>query len=205
MIDRIQWFGNGSFLIKGPPLIYINPWRVARGTFHADIILISHDNYDFCSIADIEKLRGPDTIILGNEAVQAHIPDCKVLRPWQSITVDQVSIKALPAYSVDSLRYPKEAGGLGFVISMNFYDIYYAGNTELIPEMEMIRPDVAILPICGHGSLSVTTAVQAAERLQPRWVIPCQWGEVGENATRLDAQALKSQVGAQAEVIILEN
>ena len=53
MIDRIQWLGHGSFFIQGPPLIYINPSRVTRRTFLADVILVGHAHQEHFSVADI--------------------------------------------------------------------------------------------------------------------------------------------------------
>lgn len=202
MIDKIQWLGYGSFVIQGPPLIYINPWRVVRSVFHADVILVGHHQYEFCSPADIAKLRGPETRIITNEAVAQEIEDCTIIRPLQSVTIDRAGIKAIPAYSTTDMRFPAEAGGLGFVISLNYYDIYYAGSTEVIPELELVKPDIAILPINGGGILSVEDAVEVVKMMRPRWVIPSHWGGVGENATLVDAQRFKDLVGGRAEVII---
>lgn len=204
MIDRIQWQGHGSFMIQGPPLIYINPWRVTRGEKPADIILVSHDHYDHFSIADIEKLRGPNTVVIGNEQVAREIEGCIVLRPWQSHSFERTCIKAVPAYSPNDFRHPPEDGGLGFVISLNFYDIYYAGDTQIIPEMDCIRPDIAILPIDGNGTLTVSDAVQVARRMRPRWVIPCNWGAPGSNATWLEAQMFANEIAGECEALLLE-
>src|SRR3972149_6208013 len=99
MIDKIQWLGHGGFIIQGPPLIYINPWRVVRSIYPADVILISHDHYDHCSLADIEKIRGSHTRVIGTERVAREIEGCAVLRAWQSMTAERASIKAVPAYS----------------------------------------------------------------------------------------------------------
>lgn len=203
MIDRIQWLGHGSFILQGPPLIYINPWRVARSVFHADVILITHNHYDHCSLADIEKLRGPHTIAIGNERVASEIGDCTVIRPWQSLTIDRACIKAIPAYSLDDWQHPKSDGGLGFVISINRYDIYYAGDTQLIPEMNQLHPDIAILPIDGKGTMNMEEATQAVRQLRPRWVIPSNWGNSAEGASRLDALTFKRQTDDMAEVILL--
>lgn len=202
MIDSIQWLGHGGVFIQGPPLIYINPWRVARHTFHADVILISHNHYDHCSLADIDKLRGPETVVIGNEQVAREVQDCKVLRPWQGFTIDRASIKAVPAYSPTSWQHPPEAGGLGFIISLNFFDIYYAGDTQMIPEMDRIRPDIAILPIDGNGTLTVSEAVEVVKQMRPRWVIPSNWGPLTEGASELDAMQFKREVGGRAEVIV---
>jgi L-ascorbate metabolism protein UlaG (beta-lactamase superfamily) len=203
MIDRIQWLGHGSFVIQGPPLIYINPWRVARSTFHADVILISHDHYDHCSLADIDKLRGPDTIIISNDKAAAEIEGCHVLRPWQSVSIDRACIKAVPAYSPNDLRHPQSDGGLGFIISVNYYDIYYAGDTQLIPEMACIRPDIAILPIDGNGTLGVEDAVEVVRQMRPRWTIPANWGNLAQGASKLEALSFQRQADGLTDVVLL--
>jgi L-ascorbate metabolism protein UlaG (beta-lactamase superfamily) len=203
MIDNIQWLGHGSFVVNGPPIIYINPWRVIQKAFHPDVILVGHDHYAHCSPADIDKLRGPDTIVVGNEAVAQSVENCAVLRPWQSITVGKASIKAVPAYSHDDNHHPKQAGGLGFIISLNFYDIYYAGDTQEIPEMELIRPDIAVLPIDGNGTMTITEAAEVVKKMKPRWVLPSNWDNSSDGTTQLDAQTFKNMVGNHAEVILL--
>ena len=202
MIDNIKWLGHGSFFIQGPPYIYLDPWRVVRTTFDADIILVSHDHYDHCSIADIEKLRGKETVIIGNEQVAEKIESTTIIRPWQSMTFDRINIKAIPAYAPDGVQHQEINGGLGFIISMNYYDIYYAGDTKLIPEMERISPDIVILPIDNRDTLSVKEAVEVVELLSPRWVIPSNWGSIGEGASIVDANEFKKQVGGRATVII---
>lgn len=202
MIDRIEWLGHGSFVIKGPPLIYINPWRIARSVFHADLILVSHNHYEHCSLADVEKLRGPDTVVIGNAGVAQEIPGCTVLRPWQSYTLDRANVKAVPAYSPHDMRHAPDDGGLGFVISLSYYDIYYAGDTQIIPEMDLIKPDIAILPIDGNGTLTVDEAATVVRHMRPRYTIPSNWGTAAEGATRVDALALKSLVADHTQVIL---
>ncbi|MEO8396574.1 MAG: MBL fold metallo-hydrolase, partial [Chloroflexota bacterium] len=120
MIDQIQWLGHSSFAILGDPLIYINPRRVTRIPRPADAILISNEHYEYCSTADIEKLRGPNTQIIASGRAAQMIENCTVLRPWQSISVGRACIKGIPAYSprLGSL----DEGGLGFVISVNYFD-----------------------------------------------------------------------------------
>ena len=203
ILNQIRWLGHGSFLIEGPPFIYIDPWRVRRGAFHADLILVSHEHYDHCSIADVARLRGEQTVVMGNETVTDHLPDVTIVRPWYSYTHDDASIKVLPAYSADGIEHPQQAGGLGFVISLHLYDIYYAGDTGLIPEMAMISPDIALLPIDGKGTLSVDDAVKAVDILRPKWVFPYNWGDLtGEGVSRQEALAFQREVGRDAQVIL---
>jgi L-ascorbate metabolism protein UlaG (beta-lactamase superfamily) len=204
MIDTIRWLGHGSFNLQGPPIIFINPWRVVRRVFHPDLILIGHDHYEHCSPADVAKLRGPDTLILTNEKVAEDIEGCTVLRPWQSLIVGKARITGIPAYSPDDMRHPPSAGGLGFVISLNLFDIYYAGDTGKIPEMGLIKPDIAILPIDNNGTLTIEEAAEVVKEMRPRWVIPGNVGSAVDGASMVDVQAFKKAVGHYAEVILPE-
>ena len=199
MIDQIQWLGHSSFAILGDPLIYINPWRVTRISRPADAILISHDHYEYCSLADIEKLRGPNTIIIASSQAAQQIDGSTVLRPWQSVSVGRACIKGIPAYS----RAGGD-GGLGFVISVNYFDIYYAGHTGVIPEMESLHPDIAILPIDGNGNMTASEAAQVAAQMRPKWVIPCNWGFNASGTNRVDAQIFARAIGDRAQVVLPE-
>ena len=220
----VTWINHATFLIQARglalitdpiyseiagPLGRIGPRRVhAPGIRFDDLpdlraVLLSHDHYDHCSLADIEKLRGPHTLVIGNERVAAEIGDCMVIRPWQCVTIDRVSVKAVPAYSPNHWRHPADEGGLGFVISANMYDIYYAGDTQRIPEMADIQPDIAILPIDGDGTMNAQEAAELVETMRPRWAIPSNWGTASEGASKAEALAFKEQAEGICEVCLL--
>ena len=203
MIDKIRWQGHSSFVIRGDPIIQIAPWRVVMEDTPPDVVLIGHDHYDHCSPADIEKIRGHKTVIIGNEAVGRVVRDTKVIRDWQSISIGKANINAVPAYSVRDPRHPRSDKGLGFVISMELFDIYYVGDSNIVPEMSVLRPDILLLPIDGYGRLSVDEALQLVTMLKPRWTIPYNWGRDGEEATSLDAQSFKTQATPISEVLLL--
>ena len=109
----------------------------------------------------------------------------------------------IPAYSPDDMRHPQSEKGLGFVISVDYYDIYYVGDSQIIPEMNLLHPDIILCPIDGYGRLSTSEAVKLVDMLKPRWVIPYNWGQSGEEATTRDAQDFKETIGGRAEVILL--
>lgn len=204
MIDQVQWLGHASFRIEGPPLIYINPWRVARTAFLADVILLSNDQYDHCSPADVEKLRGPDTIIIGNEhAAEVIGDDVVVLRPWQSMNLGAARITGVPAYTYTD-HHPVSKNEIGFVISIGYYDIYYAGCTDYVPELAHIRADLAILPLAaGEGTMSPDQIEEIAHTMSPSWIIPSHWGTM--NGTQYDVQALsRSMEASKAKVVQVE-
>ena len=203
MIDRIQWLGHGSFRIEGPPHIYVNPWRVARDSEPADVVLISNDQYDHCSLPDIEKLLTPDTVLLTNPAASEILGDrAMVLRPWQSFNVGAARITAVPAYTFSD-QNPVSNGAIGFVISIDYYDIYYAGSTDIVPELDHIEADVAIIPlVTGHGSLDLERSVALIDSVRAQWVLPSHWGTM--SGTHLDVQALERALDARANVVLPE-
>jgi L-ascorbate metabolism protein UlaG (beta-lactamase superfamily) len=202
MLERVQWFGHGSFAINSIPRIFINPRRIPRSVEPADLILLSHDHHDHFSPADVEKLCHDKTIVIGNARLARQFSRVQVLRPLHSLTLGRACVKAVPAYSPTDPRHPLEDGGLGFIISVNFFDIYYAGDTQIIPEMEGIKPDIALLPIDGRGTMSVSEAARLTRMIRPRWVIPYNWGSTVSGATRLDAQRLVVEVGNAASVVL---
>ena len=203
MIEKIFWQGHSSFLICAEPRIQIAPWRVIQDDSTPDIILVGHDHYDHCSLADIEKIRGDNTLIIGNEAVARVVAGAKVIRDWQSINLGKASVKGVPAYSVSDPRHPREDKGLGFLISLDYYDIYYVGDSNIVPEMSMLQPDILLLPIDGYGRMSVEEGLRLVTMLKPRWTIPYNWGGAGEEAPSLDAQSFKVRAAQHSEVLLL--
>lgn len=202
MIERIEWLGHASFRIQGFPLIYIDPWRVARNPFHADVILVTHDHYDHCSPADVEKLRGPGTVVISNPMAAKVLGETTILRPWQVMNIERACIKAVPAYNS---HHPQEFGGLGYVISLDHYDIYYTGDTDVIPEMSMIRPDILILPVGGRQTMTIEGAIESVRRLRPRWVIPSHWGSPAEGGSIVDVKAFAKGIDGLCELVMPEH
>ena len=200
MLDRIKWQGGGSFRIEGEPSIQIAPWRVARQAKLPDVILIGSDRYDHCSPADVAKLRGADTQIIGSQRVADVLDGATVLRAWQSIRVGKATITAVPAIAANSGDH---SATLGFRISLDMHDIYYVGDSAQTASSQVIRPDILMLPIGGgRGRMTLDEALRLVEMLKPRWAIPYNWGG-GSGATELDARSFQSRVGDGAEAILL--
>ena len=206
MIDQIHWIGHASFRIEGKPCIYIDPWRISDGSPLADVILITHDHYDHCSPSDIQKLMNSNTRIIVSESAAPALRDefqIEILRPWQSVNIDRVNIKAIPAYTFDDYHPPRR-GDVGFMISKDFYDIYYAGDTDFIPAMQRFGCDIAILPVSAkEGLMTVDNARRSVETLKPSYVIPSHYG-TPEGGNRIDAKALETAISDLAKVVWLD-
>jgi len=88
---------------------------------------------------------------------------------------------------------------VGFIITVAGVRIYHAGDTDVIPEMDDIETDVALLPVGGTYTMTADEAAQAANRIQPQVAIPMHWGTIV--GSKRDAQRFSDL--CQMEVVIL--
>ena len=182
MLDRIHWLGHASFRINGAPhndspVIYIDPWRLPPDAPPADLILISHDHHDHCSPDDVALIRQDHTAIFSNQRAASLIESpVQVLRDWQCVSAHNVMVRAVPAYTLNSVYHDRSFGGLGFIITLLMHDIYFAGDTDLIPEMRTIGCDIALLPVGGVYTMGAEEAAEAASWINPRYAVPMHFG-----------------------------
>ena len=54
--------------------------------------------------------------------------------------------------------------------------IYFAGDTDRIPEMAQVDCDIALLPVGGTYTMTAEEAAQAAADIGPRVAVPMHWG-----------------------------
>ena len=194
MIENIHWLGHDTFRIENDKTIYIDPIKLKGRPPKADLILITHDHSDHCSPDDVARLVKDDTVIVTIAvAAQKLKGDVRVVKPGESLVVQGIPIETVPAYNVNKFRspgvpfHPKESGHVGFIITVGGVRIYHAGDTDVIPEMDDIEADVALLPAGGTYTMTAEEAAQAANRIKPKVAIPMHWGTIvgsGEDAQR---------------------
>jgi L-ascorbate metabolism protein UlaG (beta-lactamase superfamily) len=123
--------------------------------------------------------------------------------PWRGgITVKDVFVRAVPAYTLNKAYHAREFGGLGFLISIMKYDIYFAGDTDLIPEMEKIGCDIALLPVGGVFTMNSAEAAEAARCMRPRYAVPMHFG-VEVPGSKDDGRRFCQLVNGGTEAVML--
>ncbi|MER3544719.1 MAG: Zn-dependent hydrolase [Chloroflexota bacterium] len=203
MLDKLHWLGHDSFRIDGPPVIYIDPWQLQGRPPQADLVLVSHDHYDHCSPGDVNRVRGPKTVVIANPSAAAKLGrDVRVIRAGETQTIGDVTVEAVPAYNIGKRFHPKEAGGVGYIVTVGGTRLYFAGDTDLIPEMDQIRCDIALLPISGTYVMTAEEAARAAGRIQPKIAIPMHYG-AGVAGSEADARRFRELCPPGIEVHIL--
>jgi len=200
MLKRIEWLGHASFKISGRDrIIYIDPWHL-RGGELADIILITHDHYDHCSPDDLKLISKGNTVVLAPEVCREQLGNAmRAIEPRDQISVGGVEIEAIPAYNIDKEYHPKEKGYLGFVVAVDGRKIYHAGDTDVIPEMEEVQADVALLPVGGKFTMDAAQAARAAHTIKPEVSVPMHWGSIIGSIE--DAHAFEELCELEVEIL----
>lgn len=211
MSATIEWLGHDSFRLRDSVTVYIDPWKIAGGP-PADLILITHEHHDHCAPEDVQKVLGPDTVILAHAASVEQLKeggieaDVRTVKPGDRLEVAGVPVEVLPAYNLNKFRspgvpfHPKESGHVGYVVTVGGEQIYHTGDSDPIPEMEGVACDILLIPVSGTYVMTAEEAVEAAGTINPRkFAIPMHYGEiVGSEA---DAQRFEELYDGEVRIL----
>jgi L-ascorbate metabolism protein UlaG (beta-lactamase superfamily) len=179
MTATLHWMGHDTFRVDGPPVVYVDPFQLPAGAPPADLILITHDHFDHCSLEDVKAIRGAITVVVAPRAAAAKLPGpVQVIAPGEARTFAGAAVKAVPAYNTDKKFHPKSAGMVGYVFTVAGTTYYHAGDTDHIPEMAGLAPDVALLPVSGTYVMTAEQAAAAARAIAPRAAVPMHYGAI---------------------------
>jgi L-ascorbate metabolism protein UlaG (beta-lactamase superfamily) len=213
---EIKWLGHASFKIEKEQKIFIDPFQIRIPEKDADLILITHDHFDHCSIDDIKMLVNKQAVIIASKMCRAKVDNfksdvAKILYfvPGDRAKVNNAEIEAVPAYNVNKFRapgvvfHPKEMNYVGYIIEIDKVRIYHAGDTDFIPEMNNFgKIDIALLPIGGTYTMNVEEAVEAVKAIKPKYAIPMHYGSiVGSDK---DAEKFEKLASEYTKVIVMK-
>ena len=200
--DKITWLGHDGFRIDAGKTIYFDPYQIEEGP-SADLILISHEHFDHCSPEDIQKIQGPETIIVTEkDSAKKLTGDVRVMKPGDILDLGDVKIEAVPSYNTDKDVHPKKNGWLGFIVETDGIRLYHAGDADFIPEMKDFEVDIALLPVSGTYVMTADQAVKAALAIQPKLAIPMHYGAIVGDTQ--DAVSFEKALQGKVDVRILE-
>lgn len=195
-VEGIEWLGHASFRIRlAGKVIYIDPWKIAGGP-PADWILITHSHFDHFSVEDVKKVAKADTLILATPDCQGLPGKVHFVKPGDTISEGEITVRAVPAYNLDKDFHPRKNQWVGYVISGGGRTIYHAGDSDAIPEMKALAGiDIALLPVSGVYVMTAQQAAEIANAFQPSTVIPHHWGDIvgSEDDARLFASLFKGK------------
>ena len=186
---KIKWLGHDSFSVIGNVTIMIDPYKMAKQE-KADLVLISHNHFDHLSVDDLKNVSTKDTsIVAAKECIEMlkgfDFKEKIGISPGEEKTVRGVKIKSIHAYNITKINpdtrkpfHPKEDNKMGFLFELNGTTIYHAGDTDLIPEMSDLKPEIALVPVSGTYVMTAQEAAKAVEQIKPKIAIPMHYGVI---------------------------
>ncbi len=214
--NKIEWlrsshaYGSACVRIAHDKVVYIDPSSLSseQTGIKADFILVTHSHDDHFSISTIQELCMESTTIVTSkdcydELIEAS-PGFKTLAlsPGENVTIDDVTIEAIPAYNLESSAHPRSKSWLGYIVAMGGVRIYHSGDTSFIPEMkELNNIDIAILTVRDHYMMNGKQVVDAITTFRPKVVIPVHWLPPEE----ADIRYIQEHAPSGIEILILES
>jgi L-ascorbate metabolism protein UlaG (beta-lactamase superfamily) len=172
----------------------------------ADLILVSHCHKDHLQPLALEKIAAEKTIVFVPESTNT-----SGSIGYRTISLNKgaeaeacgIKIEAFPAYNTDEGRSTKKFhnknNSVGYVIQIAQKRIYFAGDTDFIPEMKDLKDiDIAFLPIGGTYVMNIEEAVKAVLAFQPKVVIPMH--QAKNNLERFKQEAY-FRSGAEVKIL----
>ncbi len=187
-IMKFTYYGHATFAVEagGKKLLFdpfIRPNELAKyidiEQIEAAYILLSHGHGDHVADAvEIAKRTGATIIAMAEVAKWAGAQGVEKTHGmnYGSFNFDFGRVSMVPAWHSSGLPDGSYGGNpAGFVISTKEGNFYYAGDTCLMLDMQLVphyaKLDFAVLPIGGNYTMDAVDAVKAADFIQCNKVI----------------------------------
>jgi len=163
----------------------------------ADVILITHDDYDHLDKEVIVTISTPKTVIYCNKIVGEILQAGIVLQNGEKES-HIIDIEAVPAYNTTEGRdiYHPKGRDNGYIFTLGGSRIYIPGDCENMPEMAQFKDiDVAFLPINQPYTMTVEQAIVAAEIIKPKILYPIHYSD-----TQLEGLSVLKKAGVEVRI-----
>ena len=195
----LTWLGHGTFRVEtaSGKTIYIDPWVMGNPSCppadkqvkKVDVLLCTHGHFDHIGDA-VEIARKHEPTVVGIFELmkwmeKKGVKNTSPMNKGGTQRVGDIKVTMVHAdhscgiLDGEEIVYGGEA--CGYVVEFaSGLKIYHAGDTNVFGDMAIIhdlyQPDVAILPIGDHFTMSPREAAYAVKLLKVKTVIPMHFG-----------------------------
>jgi L-ascorbate metabolism protein UlaG (beta-lactamase superfamily) len=216
---EIRFLGHAAFELTHEgttvlidPFLTGNPKAAAQADeVAADVILLTHGHADHVGdTVAIAKRTGATVVAVVELANEIGGEGVEVVDPNLGGTVkfDWGWVKLVPAWHTSTTANGTPSIACGVLANVGGTTIYHLGDTCLFSDLQLVAKrgnpiDVALMCIGGHYTMDRWDAVEAANLVGAKQVIPCHYDTFPPIES--DAQAFKADVEAatSSEVVVL--
>jgi L-ascorbate metabolism protein UlaG (beta-lactamase superfamily) len=199
----VRWIGHSTVLISLDGVRLLTDPLLRRRVAHlrrrapihpdalepVDAVLISHAHHDHLDFSSLRRVGRTTHIVaprgLGSLLGRRGFNDVHEVDVGERHRIGAVEIEAtFAAHAGGRPPFPAAAPALAYAV-LGSSRIWFAGDTDLFPEMAGLVPDLdlALLPIWGWGPtlgrgahLDPVRAADALALLRPKVAVPIHWG-----------------------------
>jgi L-ascorbate metabolism protein UlaG (beta-lactamase superfamily) len=219
VVATLTWHGHSAFeLVTDDAHVLIDPFITGNPVATADpadlnptTILLTHAHNDHVGdTVSIAKRTGAKVIAtaeLAGWVGEQGVENSAAGNHGGTVAFAGGTAKFVPAWHTSSYTTPNGvvAPGVpaGFVVRVDGLVLYFAGDTGLFLDMQLIGEeglDVAILPIGDNFTMGPADALRAVKFLKPGMVVPCHFNTFP--LIEQDAQAFKTRVESDTDATV---
>jgi L-ascorbate metabolism protein UlaG (beta-lactamase superfamily) len=155
----------------------------------ADLVVVSHLHRDHLDLPTLRRIPASTPLVVprgaARWAAKGGAENISEVGVGETNSIGDVELTGVRAVH-DGYRGRHRGAQiepLGYLLRRGGRTVYFAGDTDLFPEMSELGPvDVALLPIwgwglsAGDGHLDPERAARALEMIRPRLAVPIHWG-----------------------------
>jgi len=216
---ELRFLGHACFeLTDGTTTVLIDPFLTGnpKAAISADdvnptTVLLTHGHADHIgdTVAIAKRAGAPVVAIvelaseIGEEGVDVFDPNL-----GGTVKFDWGWVKLVPAWHTSTTPKGTVNTPAGLLINFNDTIVYHLGDTCVFSDLQLVGKrapiDIALMCIGGHYTMDRVDAVDAAELVGAKTVIPCHYNTFPPIET--DAEAFKSDVesATRSNVVVLD-
>lgn len=146
----------------------------------ADYIFITHNHLDHCDTTAIAALTKEGTQVFADPTSVGMIGFGKAMGNGDAVEISNGwTVEAVPAYnSPEKQQFHPQGRDNGYIFTIDGFRVYFAGDLELIPELENVKDiDVAFLPCNLPFTMTPEQCAEAAKIVRPLTLFPYHFSQ----------------------------